>query len=104
MTLNQPLTTSKREAFSSSQLLQSDRALHSTPVASPNAEPPESEFQSDRRLAWKIAPNLLVSFKYAWAGLRYAFTTQRNFRLHTVIGTAAICTGVYLQRTAVEMA
>lgn len=59
---------------------------------------------SKRLLAWHVAPNLLVSFKYAWAGLSYAFKTQRNFRLHVVIGIMAIGLGVYLRVTGVEMA
>ena len=57
-----------------------------------------------RSLAWKVAPNLLLSFKYAWAGVRYAFVTQRNFRIHTLIGTLAVSLGFYLQITSVEMA
>ncbi|NES81581.1 MAG: diacylglycerol kinase family protein [Moorea sp. SIO2B7] len=50
-----------------------------------------------------MAPNLLISFKYAWAGVRYAFITQRNFRIHTVIGTLAISLGLFLHITAVKM-
>ncbi len=57
-----------------------------------------------RNLAWKVAPNLALSFKYAWAGVRYAFITQRNFRIHTIIGTLAISLGFFLQITPVEMA
>ena len=57
-----------------------------------------------RQLAWKVAPSLFISFKYAWAGVRYAFLTQRNFRIHTVVATLAISLGFYLQITAMEMA
>lgn len=57
-----------------------------------------------RELAWHVAPNLIVSFKYAWAGLSYAFKTQRNFRLHVVIGVLAVGLGVFLQVSGVEMA
>lgn len=58
----------------------------------------------NRDLSWRIAPNLLISFKYAWAGLRYAFVTQRNFRIHVVIGTGAIAMCVFLHLKPVEMA
>lgn len=58
----------------------------------------------DRELSWKIASNLLVSFKYAWTGISYAFITQRNFRIHTIIGTLAIGLGLFLQLTRVEIA
>ena len=60
--------------------------------------------QPSRSLAWQIAPNLMLSFKYAWAGVSYAFITQRNFRIHTVIGTLAVSLGFFLQITPVEMA
>lgn len=68
------------------------------------AESPETITPSKRPLAWQVAPNLLVSFKYAWAGLRYAFITQRNFRIHTIIGTLAISLGILLQITTIQMA
>ena len=57
-----------------------------------------------RNLAWKVAPTLLSSFKYAWAGVRYAFITQRNFRIHTMVATLALSLGFYLQVSAMEMA
>jgi diacylglycerol kinase (ATP) len=64
----------------------------------------EQVVKPNRELAWQIAPNLQISFKYAWAGLRYAFVTQRNFRIHTVMGALAISLGVFLHLTAIEMA
>ncbi|XZO04640.1 MAG: diacylglycerol kinase family protein [Microcoleus sp.] len=57
----------------------------------------------NRELSWKIASSLAISFKYAWAGLSYAFETQRNFRIHTVIGTLAIGFGVFLHLKPVEI-
>ncbi len=57
----------------------------------------------NRELSWKIASSLAISFKYAWAGLSYAFETQRNFRIHTVIGTLAIGLGVFLHLKPVEI-
>ncbi|AFY38848.1 diacylglycerol kinase [[Leptolyngbya] sp. PCC 7376] len=35
-----------------------------------------------RTLAWKVAPDLFASFRYAWQGIVYATQTQRNFRIH----------------------
>jgi diacylglycerol kinase (ATP) len=64
----------------------------------------EQVVKPNRDLAWKIAPNLVISFKYAWAGLHYAFVTQRNFRIHTVIGALVISLGVFLHLKPVEMA
>ena len=57
-----------------------------------------------RNLAWQVAPNLFLSFKYAWAGVCYAFTTQRNFRIHTLVGIVAVSLGAWLSVSAVEMA
>ena len=62
-----------------------------------------SRRKDKRTLAWKVAPNLLSSFKYAWAGLSYAFITQRNFRIHTLMTSIALSCGFYLHATAVEM-
>ncbi len=57
-----------------------------------------------RNLAWQVAPNLFLSFKYAWAGVGYAFSTQRNFRIHTFIGIFAVSLGAILRIEAIEMA
>lgn len=58
----------------------------------------------NRDLSWKIAPNLVESFRFAGAGLVYAFKTQRNFRIHTVVGVMAIALSIYLQLSRVEIA
>ncbi len=59
---------------------------------------------STRALSFKVAPNLFISFKYAWAGVSYAFRTQRNFRIHLLIGTLALSLGVFLHLSSVKMA
>jgi diacylglycerol kinase (ATP) len=57
-----------------------------------------------RTKAWRVATSIGVSFKYAAAGVTYAFNTQRNFRIHCVMGTLAISIGALLRLTGVEMA
>jgi diacylglycerol kinase (ATP) len=57
-----------------------------------------------RSLSWRVASNLFVSFRYAWAGLSYAFQTQRNFRIHVVVGTFAIALSIILNLSRVEVA
>jgi diacylglycerol kinase (ATP) len=57
-----------------------------------------------RTLSFKVADNLLASFRYAWAGVSYAFVTQRNFRIHTLIGSIALGLGVCLKLPSVEIA
>ena len=57
----------------------------------------------NRELSWQVASSLAISFKFAWAGLNYAFETQRNFRIHTVIGTLAIVLSIFLHLKPVEI-
>ena len=57
----------------------------------------------DRELSWQIASNLFVSFKYAWAGITYAFQTQRNFRIHVAVCALAIGLSVFLQLETVQI-
>jgi diacylglycerol kinase (ATP) len=57
----------------------------------------------DRELSWQIASNLFVSFKYAWAGITYAFQTQRNFRIHLAVCAWAIGLSVLLHLKTVEI-
>jgi diacylglycerol kinase (ATP) len=57
-----------------------------------------------RKNSFKVAHSLWVSFQYAWAGLTYAFSTQRNFRVHTIIGTIAISLGLFLRIPGFELA
>ncbi|MFN5816930.1 MAG: diacylglycerol kinase, partial [Pseudanabaena sp.] len=44
------------------------------------------EIASQRINSFQIATNLFLSFKYAGQGVSYAFRTQRNFRIHVIIG------------------
>ena len=60
--------------------------------------------QQHRAKAWRVATSIGVSFKYAAAGVTYAFNTQRNFRIHCIMGTLAISIGAVLHLTGVEMA
>jgi diacylglycerol kinase (ATP) len=77
--------------------------LNAGVTTTPPFDPYELGTASRRKLAWHIAPNLFVSFRYAWAGVRYAFVTQRNFRIHTGIAIAAVSIGLILKVTPVEM-
>lgn len=88
---------------SSSQLLAASSLSMSQELSMATPKPTEPVIKRSRDLAWRIAPTLLLSFKYAWAGLRYAFITQRNFRIHTVIGTLAVSLGVFLHLPGVEI-
>lgn len=71
-------------------------------VAAP--EPPRSSTPGREGSSWTVASNLLVSFQYAWSGIAYAYKTQRNFRIHTAIGTLAIGLGLFLHLSSVKLA
>jgi len=45
-----------------------------------------------KRSSWKIAKDLPTSFLYAAKGIGYAFSTQRNFRIH--VGFALVAFGL----------
>jgi len=67
-------------------------------------QPCTSMSKPNRDSSWQVATNLLVSFKYAWSGICYAFQTQRNFRIHVMLGTLVISLSVILHLTPVEIA
>ena len=48
------------------------------------------------RSSWKIAKDLPTSFLYAAKGLKYAFSTQRNFRIHVGFALVAFSLGLFL--------
>ena len=52
--------------------------------------------RSNRRSSWKISKDLPISFWYAAKGLEYAFSTQRNFRIHVGFALVAFCLGFFL--------
>jgi diacylglycerol kinase (ATP) len=89
---------------STSDLVTTSSISMSQDLSMPKSNPSEPIIKRSRDLAWQIAPTLMLSFKYAWAGLSYAFVTQRNFRIHTVLGTIAVSSGVFLRLSAVEIA
>ncbi|MEH2348422.1 MAG: diacylglycerol kinase family protein [Nostoc sp.] len=77
-----------------------------SPKISPSPTP--TSFQplvsNEREFSWKVASNLFVSFKYAWAGISYSFRTQRNFRIHVSVCAMAIGLSLFLHLQAVEIA
>ncbi len=81
-----------------------DLNMESSTIAPAVKESSSPQPKIIRNLAWQVAPNLFLSFKYAWAGVRYAFATQRNFRIHTFIGILAVSLGAFLGIEAMEMA
>lgn len=87
-----------------SQQLSTNRNLDNAPRAQDDDSHAERQVMNERQMSWQVATNLFISFRYAWAGIRYSFQTQRNFRIHTVAGTAAIALGVWVNLTRAEIA
>jgi diacylglycerol kinase (ATP) len=81
-----------------------DEAVNTTSIQSDMASKMSTSVHHQRTKAWRVATSIGVSFKYAAAGVTYAFSTQRNFRIHCVMGTLAISFGALLHLTGVEMA
>lgn len=79
-----------RSKSKSSEQLSGHKAGHTTGHATAKVKTEIAPNSEKRSQSWQIAPDLFTSFKYAWAGISYAFTTQRNFRVHTGIGIIAI--------------
>jgi diacylglycerol kinase (ATP) len=86
-----------------------DESSQSTNLSQRMSEPTSTSIPpiargQQRVKAWKVATSIGVSFKYAAAGVTYAFSTQRNFRIHCVAATSAIVIGALLGLSNVEMA
>ncbi|MGD1895978.1 MAG: diacylglycerol kinase family protein [Phormidesmis sp.] len=90
---------SRNNALPAKPLIQNGHASSNSPTSDLSA------LTKDRTQSWQIAPNLFTSFKYAWAGISYAFKTQRNFRVHTGVGTLAIllCWMLHIPRAEVAI-
>ena len=57
-----------------------------------------------RRKAWRISGDLHASFRYASQGLFYSFSSQRNFRIHVVLGIGAFGLGLWLKLAVSQLA
>lgn len=105
-------SSSGQESVSPRQALPPTESVNPSPERAAEAEVPRKgtptdtlrECDTNRALSWKVASNLFVSFKYAWAGISYAFTSQRNFRIHVSVCALAIGLSVFLQLKPVEIA
>lgn len=102
MKINEHLSASKKNKPQSRQIIATSSLSMSGELSRETTKTDEKPIR-ERALAWKVASNLLVSFKYAWAGVYYAFSTQRNFRIHVIIGTIAIALSIFLNLNRVEI-
>ena len=58
----------------------------------------------NERLSWKIAKDLPTSFLYAAKGIGYAFSTQRNFRIHVGFALGAFGLSFFLGLNKTDLA
>jgi diacylglycerol kinase (ATP) len=54
--------------------------------------------------AWKVANNMPASFRYAFQGLAYGLSSQRNFRFHVLTGSSVFGLGIWLQLPPSQLA
>ena len=87
-----------------SQQLSTNRDIGNSSLASENHDSAKPQQNSGRSMSWQVANNLFVSFRYAWAGVAYSFVTQRNFRIHTVLGSVAIALSIWAELPRSEIA
>ena len=65
---------------------------------------PDNLQKRNKRSSWKIAKDLPTSFFYAAKGLVYAFSTQRNFRIHVCLALIAFLLGLLLELNKTDFA
>ena len=58
----------------------------------------------NKRSSWKIAKDLPTSFLYAAKGIGYAFSTQRNFRIHVGFALGALGLSFFLGLNKTDLA
>jgi diacylglycerol kinase (ATP) len=66
--------------------------------------PQRTRTAPQRLTAWQVAGDLPASFRYAAQGLAYGFRSQRNFRIHIVVGGVSFALGLALRLPLGEMA
>ena len=64
-------------------------------MIAPPPKPPRQRLAQPEQAHMRAA-SVADSFRYAFAGLRYLLWTQRNAKIHTAIGIAAIALGIAL--------
>jgi diacylglycerol kinase (ATP) len=73
-------------------------------AADPMSPDSSARERSQRSRAWRVAGDLPLSFRYAAQGLAYGFTSQRNFRIHSITGVAVFTLALWLQLSADRLA
>jgi diacylglycerol kinase (ATP) len=98
-----PMTQSNSASLARMSFLANTSPFKSKQITQPTLIHPAPGTIPNRDLAWQIAPNLLISFKYAWAGVCYAYATQRNFRIHTFVGITTMSLGIMLHLAPISL-
>ena len=70
--------------------------MTSLPSPEPIQVAPRRSRRPRRLGAWRVAGDLPTSFRYAAKGLSYSFSSQRNFRIHVVMGAVVFALGLWL--------
>ena len=60
--------------------------------------------KSYKKQSFLTSKNLFYSFKYAFKGINYSFTNERNFRIHIFLGFVSTILGIVLKISSTELA
>ena len=57
----------------------------------------KAKLLKNRRKSYRISENLLISFRYAFNGIRYTFKNSRNFKIQVLFAFFSLIIGSILQ-------
>ena len=57
----------------------------------------KSKILKSRRKSYRTSKNLLISFRYAFSGIKYTFKNSRNFKIQLLFAFFSLCLGFIIQ-------
>ena len=57
----------------------------------------KAKLLKNRRTSYSTSKNLLISFRYAFSGIKYTFKNSRNFKIQVLLGFFSFTLGYALQ-------
>ena len=60
----------------------------------------KEKFLISRRKSYRTSKNVLISFRYAFSGIKYTFKNSRNFKIQVLIASFSLILGYILKLEA----
>ena len=57
----------------------------------------KTKLLKSRRKSYRTSQNVLISFRYAFNGIKYTFRNSRNFKIQVIFALFSLILGVFLQ-------